>query len=216
MEAEYRAAGPAGAIADDITARLQAKGCRVDYFTIRPRVSELKASKTIRPTGERRLNTRGNTCSVAVDDIRRTEYLAAWTINYYIDNQCKAMVCEVPSGGAQSAISQKQMALATAMIATVRTALQCPAIWVTPNESRGAAGWDKNAHPLPEGLSAAEHTRALGERKKALKRFVMDAMATKYPAIADLDDSDKEHIADALATFEAVKGERLVKLLEGI
>lgn len=57
---------PDGAIADEIVHRLQGMGLRVDYLTIRPRVSELKSDKVLVPTGRRRLNTRGNMCSVLV------------------------------------------------------------------------------------------------------------------------------------------------------
>ena len=57
---------PAGATADEIVHRLRGMGLHVDYLSIRPRVSELKAAGVLVPTGSRRLNRKGNTCSVLV------------------------------------------------------------------------------------------------------------------------------------------------------
>lgn len=55
---------PAGATADEIVYRLRGMGLHVDYLSIRPRVSELKAAGVLVATGSRRLNKKGNTCSV--------------------------------------------------------------------------------------------------------------------------------------------------------
>ena len=57
---------PAGATADEIVYRLQLLGLKVDYLSIRPRVSELKARRVLVPTGERRRNRKNNTCSVLI------------------------------------------------------------------------------------------------------------------------------------------------------
>lgn len=57
---------PQGAIGDEIVYRLQGMGMNVDYLSIRPRVSELKAAGLLVATGRRRLNKKGNTCSVLV------------------------------------------------------------------------------------------------------------------------------------------------------
>jgi len=146
--------------------------------------------------------------SVAHDDVRRTEFLACGIMNYFMENQCKGMICEIPNGGAQDAKAAKCMGAATGMAATIRVALSCPAIWVTPGESRAAAGWDKDEHPRGE-MTADQY-------KKFQKAFVMTAMELKYPEISGLKIKDKEHIADACATFEAVKSQRLDKLMEVI
>ena len=139
--------------------------------------------------------------SVAHDDIRRAELMAGGIFNYYLENKCEAMVCEIPNGGAQSAWAAKYMGAATTMIAVIRLVLRCPADWITPTQSRTAAGWRRETHP--------------GEKTKEIKTFVMGAMAVKYPAIAGLEDEDKEHIADACATFEAARGRQLIKSMEG-
>lgn len=137
---------------------------------------------------------------VAVDDVRRSEFMATEILNYFLENQCQALACEIPNGGAQSAAAQKCMGLATGIIAVVHVALRCPAEWITPNESREAAGWVKKDHP--------------GADTNELKRFVMGAMEAKYPAISEQLIKDKEHIADACATFEAARGRDMVKQLE--
>lgn len=143
--------------------------------------------------------------SVSNDDIRRTEFLACGIINYFIENQCKGMICEIPNGGAQDAKAAKCMGAAMAMIATVRVSLQCPALWITPSESRAAAGWNKDEHPRGE-MTADQY-------KKFQKAFVMAAMEHKYPEISGLKLKDKEHIADACATFEAARGEKIKRFL---
>lgn len=158
--------------------------------------------------------SKGRETSVTLDDIRRTEFLALQLTNYFIENGCSAIVAELPSGGAQSASAQKSMALAVAMIATCRLFLQAPAVWVTPNESRKAAGWDKDAHPIPKGLNAYERKKALNARTKALKEFVIEAMVKKYPAIDKYIVADKEHVADACSAFEAKRDHEIIKELE--
>lgn len=55
---------PDGFIADEIVYRLRGLGVNVDYFSIRPRVTELKQAGILVTTGARRMNKRNNTCSV--------------------------------------------------------------------------------------------------------------------------------------------------------
>lgn len=144
--------------------------------------------------------------SVAVDDVRRTEYMGIEILNYFIENQCSALICEIPNGGSQNAAANKDMGMATGMISMVHVALRCPMEHVTPNQSRAAAGWIKKDHPM-EGLTSTQ-------KKTIMKRFIMDAMTAKYPAIAKYIINDKEHIADACATFEAARGRDVVRQLE--
>ena len=180
---------------------------------------------------------------VALDDVRRTEFMATGILNYYIENKAQGLICEIPNGGAQSASAQKCMAAATSMIAVIHLVLKCPVIWITPDQSRAAAGWNKNEQPpLPAGLSPEERkdlarlkkqkrpenavliaamklkdkarSEAKAARQKALKDSVMGAMGAKYPAITKIKKDDQEHIADACASFEAAKGARLARLLE--
>ena len=144
--------------------------------------------------------------SVALDDIRRTEVMATEVINYYLDNQCSAIVAEIPTGGALSASAAKCMGAAVAMIATVRLTLACPVEWITPNESRKAAGWSK------ELLTGAETRQG---KTKAIKQHVMARMCELYPALLALKLGDREHIADACATYLAARSRDVIIELIG-
>lgn len=148
---------------------------------------------------------RNDSGSVTLDDIRRVEFLATGITNYYIENGCSAMACELPSSGAQSAKAQKAMSAAVSLIATCRLFLRAPALWITPNESRAAAGWDSKFHPVDPALKGSERKKALNERTKALKAFIMREMTEKFPLIGKFKDADKEHIADACSTFLAAE-----------
>lgn len=141
--------------------------------------------------------------SVTNDDVRRAESLATGILNYCIENKAQAMVCELPNGGAQNAAAAKSMGAAVSIISVVRLVLQIPAVWITPDQSRLAAGWNKQEHLIPKGLSERDHKRALQDRKRDLKKHVMTVMSAKYPAISELADVNREHIADACAAFEA-------------
>jgi hypothetical protein len=187
--------------------------------------------------------SKGHDSTVTQDDICRAEFLATGLTNYFIENNCAAIVGELPNGGAQSASAAKCMGAAVTLAAVVRLFLRCPAVWVTPDQSRTAAGWDKKAQPpLPEGLTPREQKelktlirenlpenkpiinamkdkdqtrrQARAAKQKALKEFVMTAMEKKYPAIMDMKKGDKEHVADACSAFEAGRNKQMVKDLE--
>ena len=64
-EAIY-AAKDAGHTADEVAALLVARGEAVDALSVRPRVSALKKRRVLIPTGERRTNSKGNTCTVLI------------------------------------------------------------------------------------------------------------------------------------------------------
>ena len=149
--------------------------------------------------------------SVTNDDVRRAEYLATGILNYCIENKALVMVCELPNGGAQNAAAAKSMGAAVSIISVVRLVMQIPAQWITPDQSRMAAGWNKQEHLIPKGLSESEHRRALQDRKRDLKKHVMAVISEKYPAISKLADVNREHIADACAAFEAARNCALVR-----
>lgn len=136
---------------------------------------------------------------VAHDDVRRAQHITREILRVYTDNACRGIICEIPSAGAQGAKPNRCMGIATGMIAALAEILRCPVEWITPNESRAAA--------------TGRQTAPSGEN---IKRLVMAAMSVKYPDIAGLKLADKEHIADALAAFEAARGRQMMRLLEGI
>ena len=136
---------------------------------------------------------------VAHDDVRRTAYLTREILRVYLDNSCKGPVVELPSAGAQGAKANRCMGIATGMIAAMVELVRCPAEWITPQESRTAA-----------------IGRATAPKGEDVKKLVMAAMAGKYPEIAALRKADQEHIADALATYEAAKDRQMIRTLEQI
>lgn len=136
---------------------------------------------------------------VAHDDVRRTAQMVREIMRVYADNSCKGLICELPAAGAQNAKASRGMGIATGMIATMVEFMRCPAEWITPQESRKAA----------IGVCAAP-------KGEEIKKLVMAAMEKRYPVLTGMKAKDKEHIADALATFEAAKDRQMVRTLESI
>ena len=136
---------------------------------------------------------------VAHDDVRRAQEITRAVIKTYTDNSCKGVVVELPSAGAKGAKANRAMGISTGIIAALTEIVRCPVEWITPSESRSAA-----------------IGRATAPKGGDVKDLVMKAMTEKYPEIAGLKVVDKEHIADALATFEAARGRQLLRLMEGM
>ena len=65
VAAEY-ASRPLGGTADEIAGVLVQRGQVPDILSVRPRVSDLKRNRILVPTGERRVNAKGNTAAVMV------------------------------------------------------------------------------------------------------------------------------------------------------
>ena len=136
---------------------------------------------------------------VSHDDVRRAQEVTRAILKVYTENGCKGLVVELPSAGAQGAKANRCMGIATGIIAALAEIVKCPVEWITPSESRKAAIGSCSA---PEGEN--------------IKKLVMAAIEARWPDIAGLKLKDKEHIADALATFEAARGRQLMLLLEGL
>lgn len=133
---------------------------------------------------------------VAHDDVRRAQEITRGIAEAYAANDCRGLICELPSAGAQGAKPNRAMGIATGLIAALAEVLRCPVEWITPGESRAAAIGRQSA---PKGEN--------------IKHLVMAAMQERYPEIAGLKLADKEHIADALATFEAARGRQMLRVL---
>jgi len=105
----------------------------------------------------------------------------------------KAIVGELPSGGAQPAKAMSQMAMATAIVASVAALLDLPTEWTTPAETKLAA---------------------CGYRS-ASKEDVMLAIREKFnEEHFPRPKNQFEHIADALAAYLALRHDgSLIKLL---
>jgi Holliday junction resolvasome RuvABC endonuclease subunit len=117
-------------------------------------------------------------------------------IKQVIDNHgISKMVVELPSAGAQGARANRAMGIATGMIVTLSEMAHIATEWYTPGETRKAA---LGALKPPKGM---------------LKDAIMDAMESKWPDLKSIKHkADKEHIADAVATFEAAKNGNLVRM----
>jgi len=136
---------------------------------------------------------------VAHDDVRRAQQVVRAISRVYLENGCKGMVCELPNAGAKGAKANRAMGISTGLIAAYAEVTRVPVEWITPAESREAA-----------------IGRGTAPKGKDVKELVTAAMGHKYPEILGLLEKDKEHIADALATFEAARGRQLMTLLEGL
>jgi len=136
---------------------------------------------------------------VSHDDTRRGREITRGIWEYLMLNDCKGIVVELPSGGAQGAKANRAMGIATGVMAALPTIIKMPVEYITPAESRKAA---IGACTAPAGQN--------------IKELVIDAMAKKYgAALKQLPVKDREHIADALATFEAARERQLVQVLAG-
>lgn len=137
---------------------------------------------------------------VAHDDVRRAMDITRGIRDYYMLNGCAGLAVELPSGGAQGAKANRAMGIATGLVAALAEVSLWPVEWITPGESRKAAIGRETA---PKGQD--------------VKELVINAMAAKYGAtLAALKVMDKEHVADALATFEAAQARQMVRTLAGV
>jgi Holliday junction resolvasome RuvABC endonuclease subunit len=130
------------------------------------------------------------------DDVRRALSLTRGIVEYFTESQCSGMAVELPSAAAQGAKANRAMGIATGVIAATVEILRCPVDWITPDESRTAAIGRRSA---PKGEN--------------IKELVMAAISAHYPEIAGLKLKDKEHIADAIATFEAARDRQMIRTL---
>lgn len=62
----YAASEAGGYTADEVAHILVTNKKAVDELSVRPRVSALKKRRILFPTGERRTNSKGNTCAVLI------------------------------------------------------------------------------------------------------------------------------------------------------
>lgn len=162
---------------------------------------------------------------VAHDDILRAVDITKGIMEFYCEHECRAMVCELAMSGSRDNRAARAIGIVTGLMSAIWAALRCPAEWITPDESRIAGGWDKEAHKIPKiprGISAEEkailaarNKKQKAENTKAIKETVMGRMSIKYPELAGIAKKDKEHICDALATFEAARERQMVRTLAG-
>jgi Holliday junction resolvasome RuvABC endonuclease subunit len=137
----------------------------------------------------------------ACDDLAERSSLIFRSLSMLKDrHNVKAVVVELPSGGSKSLAAGRAMGMAIAIISCFVEAHKTPAVWVTPSEGKKAMGGHRNASK--EAI-----------QKEAIKR---------YPELDLLVPNNRlgkkpgtfEHIADAVAAFEAGKGDAVITLLK--
>jgi Holliday junction resolvasome RuvABC endonuclease subunit len=132
------------------------------------------------------------TVRVADDRAWRSANLARELSSLILCNGAKGVIGELPSGGALNAKAMAYMAMATAITAAVCEILKIPVEWVTPGDSK----------------------KALTGKRSASKEEMMATIRDKFldlPLPAKYPDSKFEHVADAIAAYNAQRCGNLVR-----
>lgn len=133
------------------------------------------------------------------DHARRIAESSRRIAGYVRKHEIKSMVVELPPAGSGNPNVARTLAFAGGMIAAVEGCLDLMAEYYTPAETRAAAG-------VPLGV----------KDKDNVKKIVMAEMGRRYPELDTIFTSAdrRNHVADALATFEAARGSNLVRMME--
>ena len=137
----------------------------------------------------------------ACDDLAERSSVLFRGLNMIRDrHNVKALVVELPSGGCKSLVAGRAMGMAIAIAACFVEAHKLPAVWVTPSEGKKALGGHRNASKEAIQVEAVK-------RYPELDQHVPNNKAGKKPGTF-------EHIADAVAAFEAAKNDSVVLMLK--
>ena len=126
---------------------------------------------------------------VADDDAQRCLETSRRLIDIIKAHEPSGMLVELPNAGAKSARAARAMALSTGVMCAVVEAVELPVEWYTPVDIKVAATG----------------------RRKASKDEMMTAMHHCWPKYPVPIKAEWEHIADALATFEAGRQSNIVR-----
>jgi Holliday junction resolvasome RuvABC endonuclease subunit len=137
----------------------------------------------------------------ACDDLaERTALTFRTLVNIGDKHKVKAVVVELPSGGSKSLAAGRAMGMAIAIVSCYVSAKHLPAVWTTPGEGK----------------------KAMGGHRNASKEAIQEEAVKRYPELDQLVPNNRlgrkpgtfEHIADAVAAFEAAKGDAVITLLK--
>jgi Holliday junction resolvasome RuvABC endonuclease subunit len=106
-------------------------------------------------------------------------------------HEIKAIIGELPHGGAQSAKASSQMNMATAIVSVITTIYQLPTEWASPQEVKLALVGKKNA----------TKDEMINEARYRFPHFSFPKAKTRM-----------EHIADAIGAFLALRHTNIVKM----
>ena len=121
--------------------------------------------------------------------------------------QCKALIGELPSGGAQSARAMVQMGMATAVVASVASLLSLPMEWASPRDVKIAVAGKPSA-TKNEMMKEVAERYGWPEVVKTNGRKMVKYEVNGEPLAA----CHFEHIADACGAYLALRDGNLVKL----
>lgn len=137
-----------------------------------------------------------------------------WIIERF---DCKAVIGELPSGGAQSATAMRDMAAATCAVAGLVTCMDIPCEWCTPTEVKVAATGLKSGTKEEIMLAVAKHY----DWKWLCSEFNTKTGKGKRYTFYAPDHRGKlkgwpggvfEDISDSIAAYWAMKNSNMVKL----
>ncbi len=125
------------------------------------------------------------------DNVDRVAQISCSLKDLIEKHRVRALVAELPNGGAKSARALSQMAMATATVAALAAVKNLPVEWVTALEGKKAACGKKDASKDEVCASVRKlHPKARFPAAKA--RF--------------------EHIADSCAAYMAARGSNVVRM----
>lgn len=137
----------------------------------------------------------------ACDDLAdRAKYIFNELVATAKDNDVAVIAAELPSGGSKSLVAGRAMGMAIAILACVVEATKLPNIWVTPSEGKKALGGKRNA-------SKADIQKAAFIAHPELTKLVPTNKQGKYPSWI-------EHVCDALAVWEVVKNDPIIRVIK--
>lgn len=133
------------------------------------------------------------------DNARRIADATRGVKDVIVRHGIKAMVVELPPGGAPRMNILKMLSLASGMIIAIGECFDMAVEYYTPQDTRRAAG-------VPIGV----------KDKDNVKKIVMEEMGRLYPELAQEFPAieRRNHVADALSCFEAAREGVLVRMIE--
>lgn len=126
---------------------------------------------------------------------------------------CQAVIGELPSGGAQSAIAMRDMAGATCAVAGLVACMGLPCEWCTPTEVKLAATGLKSG--TKEEIMQAVAKRygwrvdlkiGINQKGGEIRRYTFHVLGKKLPG------GVFEDLADSIAAYWALRSSNMVKM----
>lgn len=141
----------------------------------------------------------------ADDTVRRIQFIIRELLGLIKTHDVKALIAELPHGGAKSASAAKGMAIAQAICATLAEFTGLPAEWVTPTEVKVAL----------TGNKVASKEDCMGAADELYPKLGMDYANTsgrgKSRYLLEF-----EHVADSVGALQASKDGQMIRMLKSL